>query len=161
GDRGGAGVEVIAVPDAGAFRGDEPAAYCRRAGHEYGSMDLRVWRHRPRRRRDGRTAACGNLSATPLHIAGRQRSHRLGGAARIKRTAGDALVGVDGRIRLEHDAVLDESIVEDDDVVVDGDIAAHRAGVHACVLADRHAVADDAGEDAVIDVQGGAGAEME
>ena len=101
-------------------------------------------------------------SSAPLgDLPGAERPHRLGRAAGIDEAAWHGLVRKHGRARLEHDVVLDDGAVEDHHVVANGDIAADRAGVHAGVAADAHAVADDAGEDLVVDVQRRPGAEVE
>jgi hypothetical protein len=46
----------------------------------------------------------------------------------------------------QHDVVVHDGAIEDHHIVADHDIAADRAGMHAGVAADAHAVADDAGE---------------
>src|SRR6185295_4591518 len=89
-----------------------------------------------------------------------ETAYGLGGATRIEKAAGHVLVGIDGAAELDDDIVVDGRPVEDHDAVADGDVAADRAGVHAGVAAHGHPVADNAGKDLVIDVQGGTRAQV-
>ena len=97
-------------------------------------------------------------SATSVASSGRIGPGRAAGIEKARR---HALVGEDRGARLERHVVLDDRPVEDDGAVLDGDIAADRAGMHAGILADGDAIADDAREDIVRDVQRGPGAEVE